>query len=163
MQRLFKRRPLPGGASARRGFTLIEVVMATFVMAVGISASIVSLQFGFKALDNARNTTLASQIIQSEMERVRLLNWTAVSALNERSQLDVSALFPADDVTADQIESRFSAVRATADVADRAGEMKEITVTVTWKGIDGVIHTRTTSTRYAKDGLNDYYYRIAGS
>src|SRR5262245_11393882 len=62
--------------SSLRGFTIIEVAMATFVMAFGISTSIIALQMGFKAINVARDETLASQIMQSEIERLRLWPWS---------------------------------------------------------------------------------------
>ena len=59
-----------------RGFTIIELALASFIMAFGIAASIIALQVGFRALDVARDSTLASQIMQSEIERLRLMAWS---------------------------------------------------------------------------------------
>ncbi len=56
--------------------------MASFVMAFGIATSIVAMQTGFKTIDVARGTTIASQILQSEMERLRLMSWTTISNLS---------------------------------------------------------------------------------
>ena len=59
------------------GFTVIEVTMAAFVMVVGLASSLNVLSAGLRALDDARNITLASQILQSELERLRLLPWSS--------------------------------------------------------------------------------------
>lgn len=59
-----------------RGFTIIEVVIASAVMVLAISSSLIVLQVGMRAIDNARYTTLAGQILQSQMEKLRLLTWT---------------------------------------------------------------------------------------
>src|SRR5687767_1372146 len=67
--------------AGRGGFTIIEVTMATFVMAFGIATSIIALQTGFRALDVARDSTLASQIMQSEIERLRLWPWNNTSTV----------------------------------------------------------------------------------
>ena len=56
--------------------------MSAFVMAFGIATSIIAMQTGFKSIDLARGTTLASQIIQSEMERLRMMSWTAMTNLS---------------------------------------------------------------------------------
>jgi len=157
------RRPLAG-------FTLAEVMMAATVMAFSISGSIVVMQAGFKSIDNARNTTLASQIIQSEMERIRLLPWNkptgstdnekAISTLPASKELVLSTIFPPGTTTT-TMNSRFTAIRTCADTAGKVGEMKDITITVSWTGVDGKTHTRTTTGNYCKDGLYDYYYTLA--
>ncbi|MSU46151.1 MAG: hypothetical protein EXS42_03250 [Lacunisphaera sp.] len=56
--------------------------MSAFIMAFGIATSIIAMQTGFKAIDLARGTTMASQIIQSEMERLRMMSWTTMTALS---------------------------------------------------------------------------------
>lgn len=61
---------------ARSGFTIIEVVIATTVMVLAISSSLIILQWGMRAIDDARYTTLAGQILQSQMEKLRLLSWS---------------------------------------------------------------------------------------
>src|SRR5690349_21430234 len=77
----------------QRGFTIIEVAMATFVMAFGIASSIIALQTGFRAIDVARDQTLASQIMQSEIERLRLWPWsksTPASVVDSITELPAS-------------------------------------------------------------------------
>ena len=147
--------------------------MATFVMLFGISSSIIVLQSGFRAIDTARNTTLAAQVMQSEMERIRLLPWDTLSrdALGNLKpsvsslppvidDLSLATIFPSGTTT-DQLDARFTITRTVADVPNRNGEMKKITITITWRGIDGTTYTRSSSTEYAKNGLYDYYYTKA--
>lgn len=168
------RRSQKGPQTLRKkaGFTIAEVVMSAAVMAFAISGSIVVLQSGFKSIDNARNTTLASQIIQSEMERIRLLPWLlpsgttdiekAVSTLPASAGIALTTIFP-PGTTTNTMNSRFTATRTCTNTAGKVGEMKDITITVTWTGLDGQTHTRSTTSNYCKDGLYDYYYTLAGS
>lgn len=151
-----------GRSSGRRtsGFTILEVAIAAFVMTVTISGAIVVLQTGFRALDNARNTTISAQIIQSEMERIRLLSWTSVNALPASEGITLATIFPSDTLTT-TMAGRFTATRTTADVTGKVGEMKTITITVSWTGLDGLTHTRSSTGYYCKDGLYDYYYTLA--
>ena len=144
------------------GFTLAEVMMAAGVMAFAISGSIVVIQSGVKSIDNARNTTLASQIIQSEMERIRLLNWSDVNSLGASANIVLTSIFPPGTTTT-TMNGRFTAIRTCTDTAGKVGEMKTITITVTWTGVDGKTHTRTTTGNYCKNGLYDYYYTLAGT
>ncbi|MBI2497609.1 MAG: prepilin-type N-terminal cleavage/methylation domain-containing protein [Opitutae bacterium] len=59
-----------------RSFTLVEVMVAATVMVFGIVSAVTVSQRGLQALDTARNLAVASQLMQNEMERVRLMSWT---------------------------------------------------------------------------------------
>src|SRR5688500_10362463 len=88
--------------SWRRGFTILEVMMATIVMGLGIATSIVAMQSGFRHLDLARGTTIASQIIQSEMERIRMMSWTKVSELPPTQAFDGGDFFSGNSKVRDK-------------------------------------------------------------
>ena len=131
--------------------------MASFVMAFGIASSIVAMQSGFRSIDVARGTTLASQIMQSEIERLRLKSWTDIAALPEKEEVDVTTMFSANPA----IASQFRVVRTSIDDDARPGEVRNITLYVMWRSADGLSHTRSFQTMYAKNGLYDYYYTLA--
>lgn len=133
--------------------------MASFVLAFAIGSSLAVMMQGFKTLDVARNITLASQIAQSEIERLRLLNWSGINALPASAPVDVQTSFSAEGNYA----SRFTVTRVVSDVAGRVGEMKDITIVVSWRGTDGLVRERTYHMRYGKDGLYDFYYTLARS
>ncbi len=142
-----------------RAFTILEVTMATFVMAFGISTATLTMMGGFKSLDVARSITLASQILQSEMERLRLMDWADIAALTGTATVDLNDVFTSDA----DLASRFILTRTVSDVSGKVGEMKEIQLVVSWTTMDGRTLTRQFNTYYAKDGLYDYYYTIARS
>lgn len=146
------------------GFTIMEVAMATFVMAFGIATSIIALQTGFRSLDVARDATLASQIMQSEIERLRLWPWAnATAAVDSITELPASAsvslasMFAANPALA----SKFTVTRTVASDPDRPSDVRIITITVDWHGYDGRAQQRSFTTMYAKNGLYDYYYTLA--
>src|SRR5690606_29804220 len=137
--------------------------LAAAIMAFAISGSIVVMQSGFKALDTARKTTLAAQIIQSEMERIRMLSWNRVQALRDQpAEIQLGDIFPSntelEQKVLAQMQANFTATRSITPLADFSGEVVEITISISWKGIDGVTRNRSSNTRYAKDGLYAYYY-----
>lgn len=150
-----RRRPWTGS----EGFSIMEVAMATFVMAFGIATSIIALQSGFKTLDVARGTTLASQILQSEMESIRLMSWSQVHALDGTTNVDLSTVFTTDPTVA----SRFTLQRTIGDLSGKEGEMKEITLVVSWRTVDGRPLNRSFRTYYTRNGLYDYFYTLARS
>lgn len=152
--------------AARAGFTVVEVMVATFVMLFAISSSILVMQSGFRSLDTARKTTLAAQIMQSEMEKIRMLNWTQVKALitNGSSPISLDTIFPNNtDVEKHilaEMERTFTATRTAAYVTGTDDQVVEIATRISWRGIDGVRHERTSSTRYCQNGLYSYYYTL---
>jgi type II secretory pathway pseudopilin PulG len=144
---------LPAGAAFRRrraAFTLVEVMVAATVLVFGIVTALSVLQRGNQAFDQARNLALASQLMQGEMERLRLMGWAQLDAL-QRSGDTVVAL----DANAGAAGARFRCIRVISDVKTN---MKEITLTATWNGYDGRPHTARLITRYGRTGLNDYFY-----
>lgn len=143
----------------QRAFTLIEVVAATGVMSMALSSAIIVIQSGFSNLDLARTSTAASQAIQSEMERLRLMNWTGISELPASETLDLSEIHSARTLSGDRI----TVVREVSDVAGfgSPAEIKEITVTASWTSFSGTAHSRVFRMRYARNGLFDYYYNHA--
>ncbi|MFI5356209.1 MAG: hypothetical protein ACHQ4G_02620 [Opitutales bacterium] len=149
--------------AAPRGFTILEVMMAAVVMVLGIATSLNTITFGMRTVDNARNTALAAQIMQSEMENIRLLNWTQVTALVGTNTVNISSVItPGTGTTLDtalnNIINRFS---CTCTVALLKTDMYSITVTVSWNGVDGRPHSNSYVTRYGNGGLYDYYYTTA--
>lgn len=154
----------PSGTARRRskraGYTILEVALASFVMVMGLSSSIVTLQRGFREVELARSTTIASQIIQSEMERIRMMSWV---------QVNDSAILPANSTfdgatnfsTSAKLAGKYSVTRRVTSDLSRPTEVKNISVSVAWSSFDGIPHTRTLTAIYAKNGLYDYYYTIA--
>lgn len=142
--------------------------MATFVLALGIATSLTALQYGMRQVDTARSMTLAGQIMQSEMEILRLQNWSQIVALQtaQASPTTPTAIDPATtitsgtsttlDATLTTIANRFVCTRLIEDTSKT--EMKLITLAVSWNGIDGRAHNLRFQTRYARNGLSDYLY-----
>jgi Tfp pilus assembly protein PilV len=140
--------PQPPPRAGEGGFTLVEVMVASTVLIFGIVTAVTTSQRGLQALDTARNLTAASQAMQSEMERVRLLSWSQLQALQQSGATSVA------------IEGAAGAARLTCTraITDLKTDMKEITLTAVWRGYDGREHTARLITRYGKSGLNDYFY-----
>ncbi len=138
-------------------FTILEVAMATFVMGFGIASSIITMQSGYKQIDLARGTTIAAQILQSEMERLRLMSWGMISALPASETFDGATHFSGNP----GIAGKYSVTRTVAANASDPTDLKDLTVTVVWKTFDGRPHQRRFTANYAQNGLYDYYYTVA--
>jgi Tfp pilus assembly protein PilV len=142
----------PGSRRPARGFTIAEVMFAAAVMALAITTAITTMQSAFLALDSARNITLAGQIMQSELERMRLKDWPTVSGYPAGpSALTIDTSFTGSAT----INERFTLSRSVAEVH---ADMKQITMTIVWRGYDGREQSRSYTTYYGKNGLYDFFY-----
>jgi type II secretory pathway pseudopilin PulG len=142
-----------------RGFTLVEVALASCVMALAIASSLTALQSSYRSIDNARYTTLAGQILQSQMEKLRLLTWTQLTdptngpSVHSNFTPDVSAAVSA------QLSHFTSCTQTITDApAPFTGTMKDIALTATWIGTDGRQQSLTYMTRYGQNGISDFFY-----
>jgi Tfp pilus assembly protein PilV len=129
-------------------FTLAEVMIAATVLIFGLVTAITTLQRGQQAVDTSRNLALATQLMQSEMERLRLKSWAQLETLQGSGVTTVTL-----DSSAGSAAARFTCTRT---INDLKADMKEIVLATQWRGYDGQPHTARLITRYGKNGLNDY-------
>jgi Tfp pilus assembly protein PilV len=141
-----RRRPQP------RAFTLLEVALAMFVLALAITTAITTMQRAFANLDTARNISTASIILQTEMEKERLLDWDSV-----RSERYVPAL-NATLQNNPAVAGRFTLSRTVTVLADRSSQMVQVTLTVRWRNADGRSLARSFTTYFTQNGLRDFFY-----
>jgi type II secretory pathway pseudopilin PulG len=150
----------PWPRATKRGFTLFEVMLAACVLALVIATSLTVVQTGMRAVDTARNTTLANQICQSAIEVLRLQNWSQISALPAVATVNIPSVISSGsssslDATLNAFTGLFTCTRT---ITEPKTNMRSITITVTWTGNDGRPHSVSSQARYAKNGLNDYIY-----
>jgi hypothetical protein len=150
-----------GFPRAQGGFTIFEVAMAAAVMALAISTSIVVMSRGFNNLDSARCFSYASQIMQSELEKMRLTKWGNGTAAGNGTDgvtayatslttLPIDASF----TSAGDVGSRMTMTRIAENV--HTGMIK-VTLRISWKAIDGRTLSRSYVTYYGQNGLYDYF------
>ena len=116
------------------------------------------IQIGINNLDAARTSTAVAQALQAEAERVRMLNWAALTALPAEARVDLTSMMPSDAIAT----GRVVVTRSISDVSGFAN-MKEIRLSAAWKSLNGKPRERVFRMRYAKGGLHDYYYSASGS
>lgn len=141
-------------SSAIAGFTILEVALAAFVLAFAIASSITAMQQAYFALDRARKITLAGQVMQSEFEKMRLNDWTTISSYPALQDI-TDTIDPTFRAESSAITNSFTVSRAVTEV--HAG-MKQVTLTTSWRTLDGRVSSKVYSTYYGKDGLYDFFY-----
>lgn len=140
-------------AKKSKGFTILEVVIAAAIMVLAITSSLTVLQRAFLALDSARKVTLAGQMMQSAIEKMRLESWTTISGY--ATSEDITSTVTSSFASSNAITGTFTITR---DISDVHTDMKQITLTTTWKSFDGRTSSRSYVTYYGRNGLYDYYY-----
>lgn len=151
----FPSRPSPSRPRRCRAFTIFEVGIAAAVMAFAIASSITVMQRAFLALDSARSITYAAQIMQNELEKMRLLSWATVGAYaSTLTDVPIPSRF-----TNTSIGTRFTGMTRTATTIHTGANagMVKITLTVTWRTYDGRTLSRSLITYYGQNGLYDYF------
>jgi len=136
----------------RSGFTILEVAMAVAMLALVLTTSITVMQRVFAELDTARNLVIAGNILQCEIEKERLLPW--VSASDAAYQPVIDASFTRNPAVA----GRFTLSRALTVLAQRSGQVVQLTLTVRWRNYDGHTVVRSSTTYYTQGGLYAYFY-----
>lgn len=126
--------------------------MAGAVMALALMSVIPVMQRAFVHVDRARSLEIAANILETEFEKERLLSW---------DRLTDSGYVPVIDGSFTRVPSiagRFTLARSIEQVADHEGELVQVTLSVTWRGMDGRSLTRSYSTYFGKNGLYDYLH-----
>ncbi len=135
--------------------------MAAFVMVVMFLGTLSALQHGFQLLDNARNTTLAGQVIQSELEDIRLKSWATMPTTGP---IDLTTSV-AEGLSAQEraaLSDRFTATRTVTGVSGRETDFRRIVISVAWKDVAGRGHRRSYETLVGRNGLSDYFVTTHG-
>ena len=142
-------------------------MVAATVLVLAISSSLIVLQQAIRAIDTARYTTLAGQILQSQMEKLRLLTWTQLTNTTYGPSAPAYATFTPDitSVATAQINRFFvgsqkgkCAQSIVAAPAPYSSTMKQITLTANWTGVDGRAHKLSYVSYYGQNGISDFFY-----
>ena len=135
----------------RAGFTIVEVGLAAAILAMAIATSIMVLQRAYVTMDTARNLTLAGQIMVTEMEKLRMQDYSSLPAAGTSESVTIDSTFTSNPKIAD----RFTLTRA---VSEPVTDVREITYSISWRSYDGRTISRSYTTYYARYGIHDYLY-----
>lgn len=148
--------------------------MASTVLLVGFVGMMQTILIGAEMLASARRQNLAAQILSHEVEMLRLLSWSEITALPTGqpvpTQLTVDSQFSAA-ITA--VGLRASSpwqsndtlkLTRTFTTPDPDTDLREVNFTLTWTmqpsgGAAVRTYTRKLSAYYSKHGLNLSYQR----
>jgi Tfp pilus assembly protein PilV len=119
----------------RKGFTLIEALLASFVMSIGLFAIGTAIYSQISSLNKNREQTIAALAAQEEIENIRGMPFDTVKNLNSSftSSGFIYLLNPTGTVTPD---NTYSPISGAADI-------RRVSVDVSWTSINGTtLHNR---------------------
>jgi hypothetical protein len=167
----------PSGA-----FTIMEVAMAATVLALTLVGMIGAIESGTQMLDLSRKQTIAGQILHGEMDEVRQLSWTTVSAYPAGpTTLAMTTGDPNYDPMLVALAQQlgwstpyagypFTVTRTVACVQPAQLNLMpspyvntplvlQVTYTVSWTGVTGLSYSRSSTTYVSQNGLPVAYQR----
>jgi type II secretory pathway pseudopilin PulG len=134
--------------NGKDGFTLLEAMVATMILGFVLASVLAVLSQCARYLTDIRRSARASQMLQQEMEYVRLLDWSTLQSLTNRftDPSDTNHIY-----TGTITQSAYSSYGSTTTV-------EEVTLTVTWTNQVGCILTNNLTTLVSNGGLNKYIF-----
>lgn len=141
--------------------TLVEVLIASTLLAFVIMSTLTTVSYSLSTLRMARHSTRLHEYMNSFLEELRVRTFAdiqAFAALPQPVNLttaitteSMSAVLPAD-VTA---SGTFATV--TASTPMQMG-MISLELTMTWTESNGLTRTKKIYTTFSENGLSDQYY-----
>lgn len=119
----------PRPVQNQSGFTIVEVMMAAVILVVGFMGMIQAVTMGSEMLATARRQNIAAQILTHEIERLRLDNWTAISALSTSAAATYTSDSSAINTAISGSGVTFTLARTVTTLTT---DLREVTFTVTW-------------------------------
>ncbi len=123
--------------------------MAAAVLILGLVAMISTVTSGARVLDVAQKQTVASQIIRSEIERIHGSEFSLTDQPTPQDPTPITS-----PVT---VRPEFAAIGPLCTCNETTTliqpGLKQVTITVTWRGNTGQNYTRTDFTYWGKNGL----------
>ncbi|HWA28371.1 MAG TPA: prepilin-type N-terminal cleavage/methylation domain-containing protein, partial [Lacunisphaera sp.] len=111
------------------GFTLVEVMMASVILVVGLIGTIQIVTVGSEMMATARRQTIAAQILEHEIGKLRLESWATISALTDSA----AATYTSDQASLNTaIAGSGVSFTLERDVTQVTTDLYEVAFTVTW-------------------------------
>ena len=124
----------------QKGFSLIEVLIAIFILGI-VSVTLISVFiYGFNIVFRTRQVNLATQIAQEEVELVRNLNYDDILLLGST-------------FTHDSLSELVNGAGALSIESGSGDDIKKLTVSVTWD-YRGTNMRKDFVTFITRDGVN---------
>lgn len=148
---------------ARAAYTLVEVVIAVFVLAIMTISLYGGFSAGFAVVQVARENLRATQIILQKMETVRLYNWSQIKDPNYLRPSFTNYYDPANK--SGTLYRGFVTTNApNFSGVSYSNDMRRLTITLYWTNYqhgstNKIVRSRQMQTYIARYGMQNYLYQ----
>jgi type II secretory pathway pseudopilin PulG len=121
----------------RKGFTLLEAVLAIFVLAATATVFFAMLPTAVKTGKMVGNHQQAASLVQHKIDQLRGIGYGRLTynEMRDAGVIDSDAIAsPFTFETVDGLDAIFVEPNATIAIEDFSTEVKQVTVTLTWTG-----------------------------
>jgi len=126
--------------NSQKGFSLIEVLIAVFILGI-VSVTLISVFiYGFNVVFKTRQVTIATQIAQEEVELVRNMNYDDILLLGST-------------YSHDNLSDLVNGAGVLSLESGPGDDIKKLTVSVTWD-YQGTNMRKDVVTFIAREGVN---------
>lgn len=150
-----------GQRRGERAYTLVEVVVASLILAITSAAFYTGLSSGFTVTQFSREEVRATQIMMQQIEAVRLCTWSQLTNYSFQQVYDPLAT---NQATAGVVYGGQVTITNAASIpssAAYAADMCLVTVSLSWTNWNAdrpVPHFRQMETQVARYGLQTYIW-----
>ncbi|HEV2392107.1 MAG TPA: type II secretion system protein [Verrucomicrobiae bacterium] len=138
--------------------TLIEVVLATAILAIMGAGVVGSINYGLFIVRVARENQRATQILLERLESIRLYNWTQVTTSGFIPTSFTESYDPQSPTTPGITYYGSLGISNVNLGSSYSTNLRQFTVSLLWTNMGGVSHQRSVSTYVARDGMQNYVY-----
>src|ERR1051326_1323719 len=144
-----------GPGAGERAFSLTEVMFAALIVGGVLVSLFVAISQGFAVIQTARENLRATQIMQEEMEILRVLNWDQITT-NPPPWAFTASFYPAGGTNQGVSYNGQIYITNATSTATYAGDMRLVTGPLSWKG-GNVTRQREMRTLVTRYGLHNYF------
>ena len=134
----------------KKGFTLIDVLIASVIMAIGFFSVMTAIYSQTTILNKNREQTIASLTAQGEIENIRGMKFSNILSLTSFDENDAPGLaYLHYGSSAGKGDIKVESAGFTSEP-----HIKKVSVIVTWNSVDGKTLQKTMATLITENGIN---------
>ena len=143
--------------STRAAFTLLEVLIAMFVVGTVLVSLYAGMSGGFAVTQASRENLRATQVMVEKLETIRLYTFDQIAVANFIPSTFVSPYYSYGTNQSSLSYTGKVTISACPFNALYSGDLKQVDIQIKWIS-GGVQRTRQMNTLVARNGLQAYIY-----
>jgi prepilin-type N-terminal cleavage/methylation domain-containing protein len=145
-------------ADRQHAFTLMEVMLAVVIVGVEFVSLYVAISQGFAVVQSARENLRATQIMQEQVEVMRVLDWGKITTTPSPWSFNAS-FYPSNGTNSGITYSGSIAVTDAPVPSAYAADMRLVVVSLSWtNGANSrLLRNRELRTLVSRYGMHNYF------